>query len=75
MDFYTIRNMGTDSEKSIIILNNMRSRAAANGFMTDEEIKAEINAARKNIVQENPPEKEKLENTQNSCNPQTDMLY
>ncbi len=32
MDFYTMRNMGTDSEKSIIILNNMRSRAAANSL-------------------------------------------
>jgi len=31
----------------MIEFNNMRSRAATNGFMTDEEINAEIDAARK----------------------------
>lgn len=33
--------------KAMIAFNNMRSRAAAHGFMSDEEIEAEIEAARK----------------------------
>ena len=33
--------------KAMIAFNNMRSRAAANGFLSDEEIAAEIAAARK----------------------------
>ncbi len=32
--------------KAMIALNNMRKKAAAAGFMTDEEIEAEIQAAR-----------------------------
>ena len=32
--------------KAMIAFNNMRSIAAANGYMTDEEIEAEIKAAR-----------------------------
>ncbi len=33
--------------KAMIAFNNMRSHAAADGFMSDEEIEAEIEAARK----------------------------
>ena len=33
--------------KAIIAFNSMRAKAAAQGFMTDEEIEAEIAAARK----------------------------
>lgn len=33
--------------KAMISFNNMRSRAAAKGFMSDAEIEAEIEAARK----------------------------
>ena len=33
--------------KAIIAFNSMRAKAAAQGFMTDEEIEAEITAARK----------------------------
>ena len=33
--------------KATIAFNSMRSRAAENGFMTDEEIEAEIEASRK----------------------------
>lgn len=33
--------------KAMIALNEMRRKAAARGFMSDEEIEAEINAARK----------------------------
>lgn len=32
--------------KAMIAFNNMRRKAAMSGFMTDEEIEAEINAAR-----------------------------
>ena len=32
--------------KAMIAFNNMRSRAAAKGFMSDEDIEAEITAAR-----------------------------
>lgn len=31
----------------MIAFNNMRSRSLANGFMSEEEIEAEIDAARK----------------------------
>ena len=33
--------------KAVIAFNSMRAKAAAQGFMTDEEIEAEIAAARK----------------------------
>ncbi|MCF0247479.1 MAG: type II toxin-antitoxin system Phd/YefM family antitoxin [Synergistes sp.] len=32
--------------RAMIAFNNMRRKAAASGFMSDEEIEAEINAAR-----------------------------
>ena len=32
--------------KAMIAFNNMRNKAAMSGFMSDEEIEAEINAAR-----------------------------
>lgn len=34
--------------KAITSFTNMRSRASAEGFMSDEEIEAEISAAREN---------------------------
>ncbi len=36
--------------KAMIAFNNMRSRSLANGFMSEEEIEAEIDAARKGVA-------------------------
>ncbi len=46
-DNFEIMMQAVRQAKAMITFNNMRSRAAANGFMTDEEINAEIEAARK----------------------------
>lgn len=35
--------------KAMIAFNSMRRKAAANGFMTEEEIEAEISAARNEV--------------------------
>ena len=35
--------------QTMMVINRMRERAAAAGFMTDDEINAEINAARKEM--------------------------
>lgn len=46
-DNFEIMLQAIRQAKAMIAFNNMRSRAAANGFMSDEEIAAEIAAARK----------------------------
>lgn len=46
-DNFEIMIQAIRQAKAMIAFNNMRSRAAAKGFMTDEEINAEIEAARK----------------------------
>jgi hypothetical protein len=44
--------------KAMIAFNSMRSRAAKNGFMTDEEIEAEIKAARAELAGGKSPVRE-----------------
>ena len=46
-DNFEIMLQAIRQAKAMIAFNNMRSRAAANGFLSDEEIAAEIAAARK----------------------------
>ena len=45
-DNFEIMLQAIRQAKAMIAFNNMRSRAAAKGFMSDEEIDAEIAAAR-----------------------------
>lgn len=45
-DNFEITLQAVRQAKAMIAFNNMRSRAAAEGFMSDEEIEAEITAAR-----------------------------
>lgn len=45
-DNFEIMLQAIRQAKAMIAFNNMRSRAAAKGFMSDEEIEAEITAAR-----------------------------
>lgn len=45
-DNFEITLQAVRQAKAMIAFNNMRSRAAAKGFMSDEEIEAEITAAR-----------------------------
>lgn len=45
-DNFEIMLQAIRQAKAMIAFNNMRSRAAAKGFMSDEEIETEITAAR-----------------------------
>ena len=46
-DNFEVMLQAVRQAKAMIAFNNMRSRSQTNGFMSEEEIEAEINAARK----------------------------
>lgn len=49
-DNFEVMLQAVRQAKAMIAFNNMRSRSLANGFMSEEEIEAEIDAARKGVA-------------------------
>lgn len=48
-DNFEVTLQAVRQARAMIAFNNMRSRAAMDGFMSDEEIEAEIEASRRSV--------------------------